>query len=673
MTQCTVDRSLPIHARAGSSTGFMGDMRPVGADTGVPPAGIVVRGSSMTLAGDAVRRLLPAPHGRAVVLVRLSPPTPVSTAVVDVVVDALVEAGCEVTLGTMLTIRERDRGHRSVGALAHAAGLAGHTARGRPYAVVDLADDLVPSPLPPTSALAEHVVSRAWLDADTRVVIGRAVTDLTDTYAGCLDTLLRVVPEVAGCEPADVAVDVLRHLAPQLAVVDAVRPSVGADGNRLLDPRDTNTIVVTTDPLLADVALASLLGVDRSTSRLVARATAARGESLGLDGGVVEGDLRPFDDIARPHPVATRAAQRLARDPRLARVLSAGTGGPDAGTAPADPVLAGLRPLLTEAVRAASDPIGQAALVGLLGVAGALTDGRQAWAATMDKAKVDRRTVPLGFEPADHPDEDYDDLPRLLAVVDAAVDALPRPHDPDGLRWCLVDGATVFEVSRVVAADFDAWVERVDVAAGISLMADYVGGRRVVVGEDGSGRLRQAERNLYLPQPNYVAAWGGEPIDVCKIELVERGPDRHRLLWRTVRSPNGSAVHDDGTLTFERTDTADAAGGTVVTIRGRQLFTLPLVLDAVDLPSMPELHVPLLEEAYRRFFTSTFDNLEACFEGREFRIGRPPPDPDEPLLTESVRLVLDALVSRLRDDDRERASAEPALDAHGFRHLRGPR
>ena len=167
-------------------------------------------------------------------------------------VDALAEAGCEVTVGCMLASRERDRGHRSVGALARAAGLTGHTGRGRPYAVVDLADDLVAAPVPASSALAEQVVSRAWSAADTRVVIGRAVTDLVDAYAGCLDTLLRVLPEVAGCEPADVAVDVLRHLAPHLAVVDATVTSGGADGNRILDARQTDTVVVATDPLLAD-------------------------------------------------------------------------------------------------------------------------------------------------------------------------------------------------------------------------------------------------------------------------------------------------------------------------------------------------------------------------------------------------------------------------------------
>ena len=273
-------------------------MRPSGvANPDGPPAGIVVRGGSPALA-EAVRRLVPTAYGKAVVLVRLSPPTPASASVVHTVVDALAEAGCEVTVGSVLASRERDRGHRSVGALAHAAGLTGHTGRGRPYAVADLADDLVAAPVPPSSALAEQVVSRSWSAADTRVVIGRAVTDLVDAYAGCLDTLLRVLPEVAGCEPADVAVDVVRHLAPHLAVVDATATSGGADGNRILDAQQTDTVVVATDPLLADASLAALLGVDRSTSRLVERAI----DVLGPPQGRVEGDLQPFAGVERGTP-----------------------------------------------------------------------------------------------------------------------------------------------------------------------------------------------------------------------------------------------------------------------------------------------------------------------------------------------------------------------------------
>lgn len=642
---------------------------------------VVVRGrDSARLAADVRRLLPPTLSGTAVVLVRLSPPTPVSASVVHVVVDALVDAGCDVAVAGLLASRDRDRGHREVGALAHAAGLTGRTPRGRPYAVADLGADLVPSPLPATSALAGQPVSRAWLDAKTRVVVGRAVTDLVDTYAGCLDTLLRAVPEVAGCEPADVAVDVARHLGPHLAVLDALSTCGGADGGRLPELTETDTVLVARDPVLADVTLAGLLGVDRSSSSLVARAVAA----FGPPTGTVDGDQSPFEGVARAHPLAVRAAREVARDVRLVRVLSAATGGPDAGSVPADPVLAALRPVVTEAVRAASDPVGQAGLVALLGLAATLAGGGRSWAASVDKSKVERRVVPLGFDPADHPDADYDGLPEQLSAVDAIIDRLSSPEDPDALRWCLVDRATLFEVHRLVPADFDAWVARVDVAEGISLMADYIGGRRVPVGEpvrdagDACSRQRQAERNLYLPQPNYLAAWGGEPIDVCKIELVERGPDRHRLLWRTVSSPNGSAEHDDGTLTFERA----GEGRTLVTIRGRQLFTLPALLDAADLPSVPEVHGPLLEEAYRRFFTSTFDNLEACFEGREHRIGRPAPDPSEPLLTESVRMLVGALTSSLggmaRDggeDGRARPvdRPDPALDLHGFRHVRGRR
>ena len=208
----------------------------------------------------------------------------------------------------------------------------------------------------------------------------------------------------------------------------------------------------------------------------------------------------------------------------------------------------------------------------------------------------------------------------------------------------------MFEVSRVVAADFDAWVARVDVAAGISLMADYLGGRRVAVGEDpardAAGRAQPLPPAAQLPRR---LGWGAHRR--LQDRARRAGPDRHRLLWRTVHSPNGSAVHDDGTLTFDgwRCRTAVPAPGS--TIRGRQLFTLPPVLDAADLPALPELHGPLLEEAYRRFFTTTFDNLEACFEGREFRIGRPPPDPTEPLLTESVRMLVDGLTSRPGGDE----------------------
>ena len=241
----------------------------------------------------------------------------------------------------------------------------------------------------------------------------------------------------------------------------------------------------------------------------------------------------------------------------------------------------------------------------------------QAWRTVLDKSRLDRVDVPLAFDPSDHDDADYDAVPDVLAPFEAL---LGDEAQSEELRWIMVDGAVVFTVSQVLQAPFDLFVERVDVARGISLMADYVGGRVVEVAHDELGRpTRQAERNIYLPEPNYLAFWGGLPIDVCKIELVEYADDHHRLSWRTVMSPNGSATYDDGSLTF-------AAEGdcTRVTVLGRQLFTLPPFWQAVDLDRFPDLKAPLVEDAYRRFFAATFHNLEACFEGRDHRIGRDP-------------------------------------------------
>lgn len=666
-----------------------------------PLACIVVRGGGADALGAAIGRLEPSWRGAAVVLTRLRQPTPASASVVHAVVDHLLDAGCtSVSVGASLHAYDRDRGHRSVTDLARQAGLLGRTGHGRPYELVDLGADLVAAPVPASSVLAGQRVSRLWTEGGVRVVVGRAVTDLVDGYAACLATLLGAAAEVAGADPADVAADVLAHLPPSLAVVDALSASVGPDGGRLPQPIDSRALVVATDLLAADSACAALLGLDRSASALVERAIA----SLGAPSGRTEGPLTALEGAHSAHPLARSAARAVAAEPRLARVLSAATGGPDDGAQPPDPVLSTVRAVLAPLVVAADGSAGHLPLTTVLSGVASMQEGSVAWATGADKAKVDRREVPLGFDPAAYADEDYDELPAFFAPFDALLEGLP--DNGDGMRWRLVDGATVFEVGRDIRADFDEFVARVDVGAGISLMADYLGGRRVVLSGPGEGsggpgdskdagraavsRTRQAERNLYLPQPNYLAVWGGEPIDVCKIELVERSRDQHRLTWRTVNSLNGSAQFDDGSLTFSR-----SSSGTLAVVRGRQLFSLPATWGGLDLATIPEVRNPLLEEAYRRFFTTTFDNLEACFEGREFRIGRPPMDPTEPLLTHSVDLLLSAVTHWLGDPARTADSSDPVpatwpgpvprtrvgasgasdadLDAHGFRHVRGAR
>ncbi|WP_406829330.1 hypothetical protein ABEG17_10010 [Pedococcus sp. KACC 23699] len=656
-------------------------------------AGTVVTGHGLTSLADAVTRVAPPVQGPAVVLGRLSQPTPVAAALVHELVDVLVERGAvSVAIAFQLRACDRDRGHGTVDDLARLAGLGGRTSRGRQYDVVDLSLEGDRTIAPETSVLHGIPLSTAWAGAGTRVLLGRAVTDLIDGYAAGLDTLLRAGEEVAGAAAADVVTDLLDLVPPSFVVVDALAPAVGPDGARLPYLLDSGVLVVGTDVLRVDGVVASLLGQDRGSSRLFAAARARRDR---------RGDLTPADPIeglpaapllgARgPHPAARGAAVRLAAEPALERVLVAAVGGPDDAAAEIDPVLTVVRGVLTPLVEGASDGPGALALAGVLGALSTAAEGLLAWRTGLDKSAVSRRVVPLGFDPEALDDLAYDGLPEFFSEFDHLVDAISSTDDSDNgsddaMRWRLVDGATVFETTREIAADFDAFIARVDVAAGISLMADYIGGRRVTVPGGAPGTTRQAERNLYLPQPNYLAAWGGEPIDVCKVELVERSTERHRLTWRTLHSPNGSAVFDDGSLTFTRSDV-----GTLVRVRGRQLFTLPRSWAGVDLGAIPEVRGPLLEEAYRRFFTTTFDNLEACFEGREFRIGRPAPSPTDPLLTRSLELLLGAARSWVGDTAagsaglaarggaaRDRGTGDGAsattVDLHGFRHVPGVR
>jgi hypothetical protein len=238
----------------------------------------------------------------------------------------------------------------------------------------------------------------------------------------------------------------------------------------------------------------------------------------------------------------------------------------------------------------------------------------------------------------------------------------------------------LFDGARRIPIPFDAFVDAVPIHRAIQFMNDYAGGRAYVTRRDKRGRVvRQIERNLYLPQPNYTVLGGGVTIDVTKIERVEYAPQRQRMFWKTVKSENGSAIADDGIVTFE------ALGpDTLVTIWGRQHFVLPPFWAAIDRELTPVMKSTLVSEAYGRFFQRTFANLEAVAEGRDVRIGRPwsQASEGEPLpverIAEAVKRVtpeggfdLTAMVKSLLGRNG-RARPEPdQIDADGFRHFQG--
>ena len=230
----------------------------------------------------------------------------------------------------------------------------------------------------------------------------------------------------------------------------------------------------------------------------------------------------------------------------------------------------------------------------------------------------------------------------------------------------------LFDYRRTLPVAFEEFVRMVDVARAISFMNDYLGGVVVELEHDEHGRsTRQAERNLYLPQPNYLVLSGGDAIDVGKLEIVEYGESRHRLYWKTVKSQNESAIYDDGIVTFDRTET-----GTAVTIFGRQLFTLPPVWAAVDLGLAPELKDQLVTDAYQTFFDRTVANLEALTEGRDIHIGRSPNHPDGPRPSVALEDLAERALEHLHaftESIRQPSSVDDTsfeVDELGFTHVR---
>ncbi|MEW1654097.1 DUF362 domain-containing protein [Streptomyces sp. NPDC093707] len=551
-------------------------------------------------------------------------------------------------------------------------GYSGLTPQGNAYPIVDLSEDLAPADFPLTGVLHGSSMARAWLDAEFRINIAKNLTHPEFGYALCLANLFGVLPHPdrhhhyrARRDGAEVITELLRRYPPDFHLIDAVVSSHGLAGAHTPLPIRTDTVIASPDAVLADVVGAILMGVDPALSPLMAGALA----EIGLPPAYhVDGDLTPYPQWRNPPPVALDAMRRLSSDGRLHRLLAASAAADPDAVRDDDPLLAKVSTGLTALARNADgNPLALGALVGLLGTAGAGESLVRAWRAGYAKHAVHRRDVSLGLDLENYTDHDYDALDGYLEPMERLIDAIPA--DFLDMRWRHLDGSVLFGCDRCVNAPFEAFTARVDISRSISYMTDYLGGRIEVVSRDTEGRpVRQAERNLYLQQPNYMAFYGGEPIDVCKLESIRRTPDMQRIAWRTVRSPNGSAEYDDGSVTFRA---ADGGRRTRITIRVRQRFTLPLVWQAIRPDNWPQLRDPLTQDAYRRFFTRTLDNFEARYEGREYRIGRLEETADDGAEELPTRRLTDMVhtARALAGQALTTVRAPDHIDADGFQHF----
>lgn len=591
---------------------------------------------------------------------------------VELLIDALHEHG----YGSATVVGTADSSalwaeNRDLLALSDLLGYRFVTPGGRPYAISDLAEGSAQFDFPPHSALRGGTVSRLWCDADARIVFTKNRTDEAAGYALCLDTLIGVLPLTdkdlhyrARRHPGDVAAALLEAAPVDFCLIDAMISAHGNGGRRAPEPISTDTVIAAPHIILADYAGALKMGLDPAVSPMFAHAQ----HRFPLPRRyAVAGALDVYPGWKNVPAPLLQACQLRQAAGSLSRLVEPWLQCLDPELFPLKhPINARMNALIGgffASTGTSPSREGLFVLANLLvGVAGRMVG---AYRTLFAKDALHQSAAPLGIDTSTIEESAFaalvDDLRRLEPVAAAA------PAASDELRWRFVDDAVVFEYTRVVPIDYGDFVRRVDVARTIEFMNDYLGGVVVPLARDDAGRpVRQAERNIYLPQPNYLVLYQGKPIDVSKLEVVEYDPDRNRLYWKTIASENGSAVHDDGIATFAR-----AAEGTRISIMGRQQFVLPLFWQVFDPKMIPELHAALLSHAYQTFFDRTAANFEALVEGREIRIGRPVDEaaiPPIEALMPWFQKIAEACVPLLQAG-RDEPAGSRLVDEDGFVHI----
>ncbi len=517
-------------------------------------------------------------------------------------------------------------------------------ADGEPYDFAWVADDPRVVPTSAHDRTGALRVCGAWADADVRISFAKAKTDEASGYALGLQNLLGLVSPAspaAAWDAEDRALHLVRSVPAHFALVDAVTASDG--GGTHPRPASTSTVIASPSLLLADWAGALKMGADPHASPLNDRVL----KLVGLPKTWrLEGETAPWTGWSNPAPTRMEAARVRARWPELDILARAVLQPVDRERFPfRDPLLDQVNATVLSRLGRVREESVRNALGGLLSQVLALAArARAAFVGSVAKGQVRFSEAPLTLDPDAPGAAAYDDTVHKIEAQARALDGVPP--DARGFRFRTIGRHIHFGARRVLPLPFDAFVERVDVSAAIRYMNDYVGGSWAVVSADRRGRpLRQAERNVYLPQPNWIGAFGGEPIDVEKLERVDYGPDRHAIWWQTVRSPNGSADSDDGSVMFVRTP----AGEVEVHVFARQRFRLPPAVAAARVDRWPRIHEELVSDAYGRFFDGTVANLRAAYAGEPYRIGRPQASADDGADAPDVLAVASgavALVSR---------------------------
>jgi len=492
------------------------------------------------------------------------------------------------------------------------------TPKGRAYDLVDLQGE--PAETTATDLAARLPSGPDWSGADYRINFAKNKTHEEYGFALCLHNLAGVVARAGPAGgmpcPLDDCLEVLRRAPPDFNLIDGFISCHGGAGQRAPQPMETHTFIASADALLADWAGAAKMGLDPYASAVNSVALKRIGLPQQYE---IIGDLTPYPLWRNVHPLLSHAARLRRQADDLGRIAEPWLQTVDRECFPFkdfynDRINSFLAPLMGQLDK---NPRSLGMIVLFNYAIAKLGAAIRSQYTLFSKGKLRRRVAPLEADFATYDPADYTAIPGYLRPYEEILAGMPANRT--GLRWRLIDKSVLFSCSHTFPIAFDAFTHKVDIAQSIQYMNDYIGGSTVAIRRDRRKRvIHQAERNIYLQQPNWMVLFGGDVIDVEKLELIDYQPDRQAIYWRTVNSPNGSGLYDDGSVTFQRS----GAGQTTVRIFARQQFSLPLFFHIFDVNLLPTIRDPIIENGYATFFAGTVANLQARYEGRDFRIGQ---------------------------------------------------
>ncbi len=602
-------------------------------------------------------------------------------ALVEYLVDRLAEKGyTNVLIGEALQVADMWLENRDVMVLADLVGYQFVTDGGNDYEIVNLSEDLVEINFPTSTTFSSLQLSENWLNAHFRINFAKNKTDEEHGFALALHNLMGILPLKAKdyhyfhrWSAPEVMSDLLKNTSVDFTLIDAWLSNHGSQGQRHANPLETKTFIASDHLLLADFVAASKMGTDPYTSSLNAHALRTIGLPVHYD---IQGDLSPYPNWKNPSIHVRRSTEKRNQNPALRQLSKAWLYEVDTEVFPYKNVAdEQINQLFTPLIHHIDEhPLGHWSLIGLNYFLGNLHQMQEAWKILYQKDKLYRQEKSLGFDPAQFQRKDFDAIPDYILPLAQIVRF--TPPDNNGLKWRYIDESVLFEYRKILPIPYPDFIQKVDIAQAVVMMYDNIGGKRVEVHSDRQKRvIHQAERDIYLPQPNWMVLFGGQYIDVGKIELVRYSKDRQEIFWRTVDSQNESARFDDGMVSF-----SPKAEGTEVVIVARQQFALPLFWQVVNIDYAPMIKDSLVSDAYVRFFSRTMANFEAAGEGRVPYIGKnydpaygTEEEADFPLGIEQLKNILSLFSTLLQRITKKEGSKEGIYietDEQGYRHFR---